>query len=166
MTKLGDFEKGGGKIAVPEGLYRFRTSDFKGVVGTKSGAPYVVVDNVVVSAATGKETVGKHFEMGFSLSPNAQSIAYAWLTAMGLTDADEVPTEDPEELERFLKQKCKGKYLEAHIEKGKNDQGYDNNGVTPPWEIWGIDLTAEEAEAYNGIGTKDNSGEELPAWAK
>ena len=147
--KLGDFQRNKGKSILPDngeeqlsGLggklvrrprpYKLKTVDFKAVMGG-SGAPYVIVDCMVINECA---EVGQHCELGFSLSPAAESIAYAWLTALGLDDEARLPVMDPENIQAFLQNRCKGKVFEAAIIKGKDKTGtYDQNSVSPPWEI-------------------------------
>lgn len=128
---LGDFQKGGSKSVVPADHYKFRAVDFKVVIGKESQCPYVIVDSLVIGQCP---VQGEHAELGFSLSPAAESIAYAWFTAFNIPEDAIIPTEDADELKAFLMTNCKGAIFQCTIDKTKRG-GYDQNSVNPPWEV-------------------------------
>ncbi len=144
--KLGKF-KGGGKNVLPEGDYKLRTMDF--TVKTGAAGPFVVVDCMVVGPKGNLHTVdeagnkvliemetlfGQHTDLGFSMA--AEGVAKVWLTTLGLDDDVEVPIEVEEEIERFLKEYCRGALFLAHVSKGKDIKTgkYDQNSIEKPWE--------------------------------
>lgn len=150
--KLKNYKRGGGSV-LPEGHYHLKSTAFKVVVGKESGASYVV-GNFEVVKVEDPILVGKHTELGFSMSVNSESIAYAWFIALGCSEDDTPPKDDTERLTSFLKAKCLGRVVECDLEVA-NVGGYDKNQVTPPWGV-----VAVEGQTYTG------STEEEPPWAK
>src|SRR3990167_7984919 len=137
--RVGDYE-GGGRDVLPTGQYKFKVTDLK-VVDGASGYCYPVLDVMVVGPDAQKEFYGKHIELGFSLAPTSVG-AKPWLEALGFDEEDEIEVQDSSILEPYLKKRIKGAVVMANIEKGKDKSGqYDQNNVTPPWEVYPADLT-------------------------
>jgi len=144
--KLKEFP-GGGKTVLPDnGVndkgervakdYKLRTMDFKVVIGKNSGAPFVVVD---VQAIEPGDTQGQHTELGFSLSDASLGFAKAWFEAMEVDEDEDIPIDDKDGLELFLKHNCKHKIIRAALVV-ENRDNYDSNKVSPPWEVMGGEL--------------------------
>ncbi len=163
--KLKDFKKGGKAVLPDNGEvfnektkvmerkprhYKLRTTEFKVVVGKGSGALYVVADLVAINK--GPEQ-GNHTEMGFSLSANSESIASAWLTAMGVDEETIIPMDDRDRLNTFLNRHCVNAVVEANVIIGENE-GYKNNQVSPPWEILAAELEEGDLPAQAGLDTE------------
>jgi len=164
MKKVGDMNQGGsGKNVVDEGFYKFVVTAFKVVLGA-SGHPYVVVGAKTVE---GPEP-GQNIELGFSLSPNAEGICYAWLVALGFKDTDDIENNDPDLLKSQLNKIGMSAALEADLEETKNKAGYAQNGVTPPWEIHAAEDISKEDIAKVNSASKEAAGDDkdLPDWAK
>ncbi len=166
MKKVGDMNQGGGaKSVLEDGFYKLVIKTVKVVLGKTSGFAFAVLGLSVVS----EKGAGQTTELGFSFSPNAEGICYAWLVALGFKDTDEIETEDPDLLEKQLRGKIIGLFVEGNIVKKKNSSGYDANEISPPWEIArASEITEAEANAVSlapapGVDTKQ---EELPDWAK
>lgn len=158
---LGQF-KGGGKTVLPDDgeeqqgqmmvrkprLYKFRAVDFKVVIGKESGAPYVVIDSVVINPC---QEQGMHTELGFSLSSNSESIAAAWLFALGFDEESMIPVDDADRLEVFLKKLATNSIFKAAIIKEKRGQ-YSQNSVSPPWEVGAAEIESNDLPAQ-GVAT-------------
>ena len=148
MSKpLGEYKQGG-KSTLPEGHYVLRLMDVKVVVGTESGACYAVLDLMAVRG----EFAGQHTEIGVSFSDASEGIAAAWCYALGYGDDDCPPKEDAEDLEAWLKAK-KGALVECDLGKSKNNKGYMQNSVNPPWEVLAADAEETDLEGEKSEGT-------------
>jgi len=149
---LGKFKKGG-KPVIEAGHYKFRVTEFNVVVGG-SGAPYVIPTCVVINPCP--ET-GVHVELGFSMSEASEGIAAAWLTALGLGEEAVIPMDDPDRIQVFLDRHCLHAIIEADIVKEKNQKGYWQNSVNPPWEVAACDIGPDDKV---GPGVPGGSREE------
>lgn len=149
--KLDDFDQGGGKH-LPAGDYTLKIVDVEVKVGTDSGIPFAILD--VVSMVG--ETKGKHTELTFSFSEKGRKFAKCWLVAVGLDGSVDVPVDDHEDLEPFLKKNMIGHLVTCTLTSEKDKAGYDKNSVSPPWEVF----------EYTGEEIAEEGGDEIPDWAK
>jgi hypothetical protein len=146
--KLGDFNRGGSKTIIDEGHYKLRTTEFEVVIGKESGAPYVIPHCVVVNPCP---QVGSIIQLGFSLSEASESIAAAWLTALGLDEEAVVPMDDADRIQVFLERHCLHAIFEADIVKEKNNRGYMQNSVNPPWGVMASELGKDDKVGPAGV---------------
>jgi hypothetical protein len=131
--------KNGGAVGkyIGAGHYKLRFIDVKMVLGG-SGAPYVVMGLQVINP--GNEQ-GNRTELGFSCGETSEGFAKPWYLALGFKETDCPPVEDIDSMETFMKRKI-GAVVECTLTCEKNEQGYRQNQVDPPWDI----LAAETEE--------------------
>ena len=142
----------GGKSTIPTGDYKLQASDFKVIEKEGLAGLLVVVDLMVIGPPHQKEFYGKHTEIAFSMAESAEGVAKSFLIAMGCTEDDTPPRNSAEELENFLRRKCKKNIVMATVTLGKDRTGqYDQNSIDKPWENIGASVKSEGDYGDDGI---------------